>query len=124
MAHKDFIVNIEKGYFISWFVTTQTSSLVRVTLADSKKTYFSAEQQSTEICPPLASNNAIVEGDELTLSIDVTNANDLLGSLHSNDILTDSGHLAGKEYTLCLEDYTDNDYNDIAISIIGWKSKG
>lgn len=124
MTNKDYTVNIEKGYFISWFVTTQTSCLVKVTLKDSAKTYFSQEKQSAEISPALASGNAFVEGDHLTLSIEVANSNVPLGSPHSNDILTDSGNLAGKEYTLCLEDYTDNDYNDIAISIIGWKSKG
>lgn len=124
MAHKDCVVNIEKGYYISWFVTTQAANLVTVTLADSAKTYFSESKQSTEIAPALASGEAIVDGDNLTLSIEVADAEALLGNPHSNDILTDSGNLAGKEYTLCLEDYTDNDYNDIAISIIGWKSKG
>ncbi len=124
MAHRDCAVNIEKGYYISWFVTTQTSSLVTVTLKDSVKTYFSENKQSTEISPALALGDAIVEGDNLTLSIEVANDSELLGNPHSNDILTDSGNLAGKEYTLCMEDYTDNDYNDIAISIIGWKSKG
>ena len=124
MAHKDCVVNIDKGYYISWFVTTQASNNVTVTLADSEKTYFSESKQTTEIAPALASGDAVVEGYELTLSIEVENAETLSGSPHSNDILTDSGNLAGKEYTLCLEDYTDNDYNDIAISIIGWKSKG
>lgn len=121
---KEFNVNIPRGYFMSWFITTQAASKVTVTLLDNGRRYVSASKQSTNIDPPLACGYATVENDGLKVVVEVNNNYNLLGDPHSNDITTDNGSVVGKEFTLCLEDYIDEDYNDVAISIIGWKSKG
>ena len=121
---KEFNVNIPKGYFMSWFITTQAANRVTVTIRDREKQYMSASKQSTHISPPLGSGYAMVENDGLKVVVEVNNARNLLGSPHSNDITTDDGSVVGKEFTLCIEDYIDEDYNDVAISIIAWKSKG
>ena len=117
-------VQFPKNYYMSWFVTTQTAAHVRVKLADSKKTYFSKSRQSTKIDPPLAIGADFVSGDNLTVTITIDNAQHILGTPHLNDILTDEGISVGKEFTMCIEDWTDKDYNDVAISIIGWKGVG
>lgn len=117
-------VQIPKGYYMSWFVTTQTSNCVTVKLADSKKTYFNESRQNTKISPPLAMNADFVSGDDLTITITINNAEHILGTPHLNDILTDEGIIVGKEFTMCVEDWKDKDYNDVAISIIGWKGVG
>lgn len=121
---KEFNVNIPKGYFISWFVTTQAANNVTVTIKDNKHEYLLNSKQSTDIRPELGVGADIVKGDGLKVIVRVDNAKHLIGSPHSNDITTDNGTVVGKEFTLCLEDYIDEDYNDVAISIIGWKSKG
>lgn len=124
MAKKSWKVNIEQGYFISWFVTTQAANRVTVTLSDEDKIYFSESKQSTSIDPPLALGSAFVGGSELLIIVDVPNSSQLIGTPHSNDILTDEGVVVGKEFNLSLEDQRDKDYNDVAVSIIGWKHKG
>lgn len=122
--NKTFHTTIPQNYFMSWFITTQAANKISVKLWDNTKTYVNACKQSTNIDPPLACGYAKVGGNNLSLTVDVPNACNLLGTPHSNDIITDDGKVVGKEYTLCLEDSTDNDYNDIAISIVAWKNKG
>jgi hypothetical protein len=124
MAIKSWKVNINQGYFISWFVTTQAANLVTVTLKDEYTAYFSESKQSTAIAPPLATGCAFVDGRELIVTVDVPESLRLLGDPHSNDILTDKGIIVGKEFTLFLEDQQDMDCNDVSINIIGWASKG
>ncbi len=121
---KEFNVPIPKGYFMSWFVTTQAAFKITVTLSDKSKTYFSASKQNTNIDPPLACNYSTVCGDGLKITVDIPRSSQILGGPHSNDITTDDGTVVGKEFNLCLEDSNDKDYNDVAISIIAWKTKG
>lgn len=120
---KEYKVLIPKGYFMSWFITTQAANKVTVTLSDDKKTYMSKSRQRTQIAPPLDCYYSMVEGDNLKITVDIPSAKNILGAPHSNDITTDDGTVVGKEFTLCLEDDVDKDYNDVAISIIGWKNK-
>lgn len=121
---KEFKVTIPQGYFMSWFITTQAANKITVTLSDDKQTYMSKSKQSTNINPPLDCSYSMVSGNNLKISVDIPAASNILGAPHSNDITTDDGTVVGKEFTLCLEDSQDKDYNDVAISIIGWKSKG
>jgi hypothetical protein len=121
---REFNVAIPKGYFMSWFVTTQAAFRITVTLKDDKKTYFSNTKQSTDIDPPLAYGYDYISGENLKIIVDIPQSKQILGSPHSNDITTDNGIVVGKEFNLCLEDSTDNDYNDVAISIVAWKNKG
>lgn len=121
---REFNVPISKGYFMSWFVTTQAAFKITVTLKDDSKTYFSQSKQSINIDPPLAFSYSTVYGNNLKIKVDIPNSNQILGSPHSNDITTDDGIVVGKEFNLCLEDSKDMDYNDVAISIIAWKSRG
>lgn len=117
-------IPIPKGYFMSWFVTTQAAFKVTVTLKDNKKTYFSASKQNTHIDPPLAYGYDTIHGDNLKITIDIPQSSQILGQPHSNDITTDDGTVVGKEFNLCLEDSNDKDYNDVAINVVAWKSKG
>jgi hypothetical protein len=123
MATKTCKLNIPERWFMSWFVTTQAGNKVTVKLVDSKKTYFEKSKQSTDIEPPLAVGYGFVEGTGLNITIDVPASNGLKGEPHVSDVLTTNGDLVGKEFVMCLEDWTDNDYNDIAININAWRSK-
>lgn len=117
-------VSIPTKYFMSWFVTTQTSNRVTVTLKDDKKTYFSNSRQSTNIDPPLAMGYGFVAGNNLQLVIDIPGAANIKGTPHLNDVVTDNGTPVGKEFNLCIEDYNDDDYNDVSVNIVGWKGVG
>lgn len=124
IMQREFNVPIPKGYFMSWFVTTQSSAKITVTLKDDSKTYFTESKQSADIDPPLAIGYSTICGDNLKLIVDIPQSSQIIGGPHSNDITTDNGTVVGKEFNLCLEDFIDKDYNDVAISIIAWKSKG
>ncbi|KAA6328749.1 hypothetical protein EZS27_022385 [termite gut metagenome] len=124
MATRLFSIAVDAGNYISWFVTTQASFAVTVTLKDDVKQYFTKTKQSRNIEPPLALDAAVVAGSNLQMIVDIPSSTAILGTPHSNDILTDKGDIVGKEYTICLEDEKDQDYNDVAISIIAWKKKG
>lgn len=124
MVTKTISILMPKGYFISWFVTTQAGHRVTVTLSDDKKTYFSKTKQNTNIDPPLDLGYATVEGNDLKVRIDVEHSTQLKERIYSNNINKGNGEVAGMAFTLCMEDYTDDDYNDIVINIIGWVTKG
>jgi len=124
IMQREFNVPIPKGYFMSWFVTTQAGYKITVTLKDNSTTYFTASKQGTNIDPPLACSYSTICGDNLKIMVDIPQSSQILGGPHSNDITTDDGTVVGKEFNLCLEDSHDMDYNDVAISIIAWKSKG
>lgn len=122
---KEYNVPIPKGYYMSWFITTQAAFKVTVELKDdSGKLYFSEHKECTNIDPPLAIGYGTIAGNNLKISVDIPRSKQILGTPHSNDIMTDDGNIVGKEFNLCIEDSDDKDYNDVAISITAWKSKG
>lgn len=125
MATKQWDVDIPQGWFMSWFVTTQAANRMTVKLADNKITYFEASKQSTNVEPPLDTGCYSVKGTGLTLIVTVEGSNKLDGEPQKYDIkAAKGGEVVGKEFALCLEDGTDNDYNDVAVNIIAWKPKG
>ncbi|MDR2388614.1 MAG: hypothetical protein LBD89_02365 [Tannerellaceae bacterium] len=123
MARNTWEVPIPKGYYISWFITTQAANRVSVTLKDEYATYFAKEKQSTSIDPPLAIGSGFIDGASLVLIVDIPGSTEIFGEPHSSDILTKEGIVVGKVFNLFLEDGVDKDYNDVAINITGWKSK-
>lgn len=113
----------EKGEYLSWFATTQAANEVTVTLKDSKKTYFSAKKESINIAPPLAVGNADYVGSNLVLEISIPQSDEIRPIPSMSTIISDTGKVLGHSFTCCGEDWTDNDYNDFYINIVGWKSK-
>lgn len=113
----------EKGEYLSWFVTTQASYKVTVTLKDDKKTYFSGEKESLKIEPPLAVGSSEYIGNNLVLEVSIPQSDEIkpLPSMHT--MITDTGKILGHSFTCCGEDWNDNDYNDFYINLVGWKSK-
>lgn len=113
----------EKGEHLSWFVTTQAAYEVTVTLKDNKKTYFSAKKKSMNIEPPLAMGNADYVGSNLVLEISIPQSDGIHPIPSMSSIISDTGKVLGHSFTCCGEDWTDNDYNDFYINIVGWSSK-
>ena len=124
------IINVDmpKNAYISWFVTTQNALPTKVVLKDDNgKEYFSAKKQNylnTSIDPPLALGATFFTGSKLTLTIDVDTKYELKGKPTLIDITDDNGNVVGKSFDLAVEDYTDNDYNDIYVTLVGWTHKG
>lgn len=125
MAQKTFnIDSFPQGYFMSWFVTTQAAFAITASLSDSSGTYFSGTKTSININPPLAQGAANVGGTNLALNINIPQSAEILNSINSYNITNPSGSIVGYGYNICIEDGTDNDFNDVNIALVAWKSKG
>lgn len=112
------------GYFMSWVVTTQAAFAVTVSLTDSSGTYFSASKQSTDINPPLASGSSTINGTGLTLTVSIPQSPGIQSSINAYSITRNDGAVVGYGYNISIEDGTDNDYNDVNISLVCWRSRG
>jgi hypothetical protein len=125
MASKTFnIDSFPKGYYMSWFVTTQAAFRVEAKLFDSAAVYFDKSKQSTDINPPLAQGAETLKGDNLQLTINEAASTKIDSSINTYNITTDNGSIVGYGYNICIEDENDKDYNDVSIALVAWKSKG
>jgi hypothetical protein len=125
MAQK--IYNLDsfpQGYYMSWFVTTQAAFEVTATLSDSSGVYFSQKKQGIDISPPLAQGASTVNGTNLILTIDIPQSPAILNSLNSYNITRPDGSTVGYGFNITIEDGTDNDFNDVCISLVAWFAKG
>lgn len=41
-----------------------------------------------------------------------------------NGVIDGNAHIVGRTMSVCVEDGTDNDYNDLYITLASWKKKG
>lgn len=125
MATQTFnIDSFPKGHYMSWFATTQAEFLVKAKLFDDSKVYFEKSKQSRDIDPPLAQGADTIGGDNLKLTIEEPQSKVLDSSITAYNITTNDGSVVGYGYSICIEDQTDKDYNDVGISLVAWKSKG
>ena len=125
MAQKVFnIDSFPTGYYMSWFVTSQAEFLVTVTLSDSNGTYFSQSKQSTDINPPLAQGASSINGNNLQLTVSIPQSTAMSNSVNSYNITRQDGTAVGYGFNISIEDGTDNDFNDVFISLVAWATKG
>lgn len=128
MAKKEFkLTEFKKGYNIAWYVCTQTAAYpVTVKLFDdSGKTYFSCSKlnASTNL-QVLSQDHDDIVGCNLTLSIDIPSSKEIKQSITSSNVTDCVANKVGQVYTFCIEDWTDEDYNDVYVNVIGWLKKG
>lgn len=58
------------------------------------------------------------------LTITVNEAKSLQQSITSGAVNDQRARKVGYVYNFCIEDSTDDDYNDVYVNIIGWAMKG
>jgi hypothetical protein len=124
MQEKEIKIDFPQGYFMFWFVTTQTPNKVTVKLYDSSKKYFEDSKQSENINPPLAIGSDVLANNDLKINIKVDVNTNVVFTQNSYDIKTDTGTVVGKGWDMCADDGTDDDYNDVSVSLVAWRSKG
>jgi hypothetical protein len=78
-----------------------------------------AKAQFKLVCLP---NSILVEA--MVNDIESSGSFPLKSSIVSYNISTKTGASVGKIYDICIEDYIDNDYNDVCISLVAWMEKG
>lgn len=128
MAKKEFnLTEIKKGYNIAWYVCTQTASTpLTVKLSDENgKQYFSCSKNngSTNL-QILNQGHADVMGESLKLEIDIPASKEIKQSITANNVTDSVANKVGQVYAFCIEDWIDEDYNDIYVNIVGWSKKG
>jgi hypothetical protein len=124
MQSEEFIIEFPKDYYMSWCVTTQADNTIKAKLYDDTTTYFNESRRSLDILPPMAINASNVNGNNLRLYIESSGSFPLKSSIVSYNISTKTGASVGKIYDICIEDYIENDYNDVCISLVAWMEKG
>jgi hypothetical protein len=63
-----------------------------------------------------------VTGLQLVVTVNTSDTLQFVISPYS--VATPSGQTVGQGYNILLEDATDNDFNDLFVSIIAWQSSG
>lgn len=61
---------------------------------------------------------------KLFLDIDIPQSSEIRQSISANSITDSLARKVGQIYTFCIEDSTDEDYNDFYINIAAWDKKG
>lgn len=121
-----FVENFKKGDYMCWHVCSQCYNTGTIVFRDDSKVYFTAEKKSTSTSvQPLAQGSAHYNGgSNLRFDISVDTGTNLQVSPSSDGILDSSGRNVGCIYDFCVEDSTDNDFNDFYINVVAWKTKG
>lgn len=123
-ATKSIPLNIPKGFYSFWTITTQAAFKIGFELRDTKQTYVSQSRQSQNILPPLSQTYARLEGDNLSLLISIAESKQIDARMKTMDITDSNNNLLARSVTIVGEDSTDMDYNDIFFTITAWRNQG
>lgn len=118
----DIELEVPKGYFMCWNFTTQAANSVSIKLYDENKTYLEETRQSTNP-EPMVNGSSYMQGDKLYLNIEVPASRHVEIRKNTWDI-TQGKDLLARSIVILAEDYNDNDFNDIQLSITAFKHKG
>jgi hypothetical protein len=115
-----------QGYFLAWEVTTQCYNTASVTLQAGSTTYFKADKTNRNCPMQLIAQSSCDHTVSATpvLTVTVDESSQLKQSFTSGAITDQKARKVGYIYSFCIEDSTDDDYNDIYINIVGWARKG
>ncbi len=78
----------------------------------------------TFINPPLAIDNSVIAGNNLMLTVETNLSNEIKASIRSYNVTDEVGRIRGYGFDICVEDWTDSDYNDLYIAMVAWKTIG
>lgn len=114
------------GYFIAWNITSQCMNTgnVKITCGGSTLVSVDKSSKSTNLTM-LAQGSATISAATVTVTVTINEAKiELKNSKTGGAILDNAGRKVGYVYDVCIEDSTDDDYNDIYINLVGWERKG
>lgn len=120
------ITNFQKGDFMAWTVCSQCLSCGTITLKDDNTTYFTAVKQSPSTDLQLISqgSNTYNGGPHLRIEVSLPSGYNVKQCILSSNIVDDVSNIVGYLYNYCIEDSTDNDYNDYYVNLAAWHHKG
>lgn len=126
-SKKYFLREFQNGDFMLWSVCSQAYNKFTVVIKDDKKTYANIKKTDTSTSLKKLSQDSSEYKGGSNLRVEVTFDNkkvEVKESILSGGITDSVSNTVGYVYTYCIEDGTDDDYNDVYINIVAWRKKG
>ena len=125
-SQKYILTEIKKGYNLSWYVCSQCYYAGTIKLYDDTgKVYFTCSKTSGSTSyQSLAQGHDDFTGNELYLSVEIPQSTKIQQSITANSVTDAHAVKVGQVYGFCIEDSTDEGYNDFYIDVVGWAKKG
>ena len=115
---------IDQTWYMSWYMATQAANNICVTLNDSAKTYVNNACRQSTTFGVLSSGFDLVAGTGMKIVVDIAASSNIQVKNQPVVVPNASGTTIAQGYVLCYEDAGDQDFNDLYISIMAWRSKG
>lgn len=115
---------VPQGWYMSWFMGTQAAFNICVTLSDSAQTYVNNQCRQSTSFGILAQGFSRVGGTNMQLQVNIASSDNILVVNQPIVVPNVQGIAIAQGYTLAFEDASDQDFNDLYISILAWKSVG
>jgi hypothetical protein len=116
---------IQKGERITISAIAACSSTGSIVLRDDINTYATLQKPNpSDRAQLLGPVTGVYSGANLRLELNISHPNYAIKLKSLVDHLTISdgaGDIKGGSYTVAVEDYTDNDYNDYVVSVVSTK---
>lgn len=129
MASKEcyYLREFKNGDYMLWSVCSQSYNNFKVQIKDDRKVYMEVKKTSHSMnLQKLTQDACFYEGgNNLRIEIEFDDPNtDIKESIVTGGVTDRRSNTVGYTYTYCIEDSTDDDYNDAYISVIAWRKKG
>lgn len=125
MATKTIPLNLlTKGYYMSWFMGTQAAFNICVTLKDDTRTYVSNQCRKSTTFGVMDEGFEEIVGSNMEIIVDIDSSHNILVVNHPVVVPNVQGLTVAQGYVLCFEDASDQDFNDLYVSLMAWKGKG
>ncbi len=116
---------IPQNWYMTWHMSTQAADEITVTLKDSAATYVDGESRQSTTFGVLSHGFSQVRGTDMQLIVDIQGSTRIQAQSNENVVThPTTGDLIAQGYTISYEDGTDNDFNDLCVSIMSWKTAG
>lgn len=121
------VSEIKKDYYVFWSLCTACRFECEISLVDETGTvyfkYYKDKTSGNVEMTPLGQGNAQIKGNKLELIVmSNTSIDEIKQSINSFNVTDAKASTVGHGYNFCIEDWTDEDYNDIFIDLTGWVS--
>ena len=127
MATQSFQLDeFKKGDFLIWSVCTQAQLSSKVSMKAGDHQVFSVSKDNPSTNLQFLGQNSydLTTDDYPILTVEVYGSSKILQSKVTDIISDNKARSVGYSYSICIEDSTDSDYNDIYINVTGWRTKG
>lgn len=121
-----YLPNIDEGNIMFWSLCSQTGSTGSIVLKDDNQIYFNkTKDDSSNNLQVITTDSAIYRGGaNLRLEVVLNEGCNINQIINAYNIADSSSRTLGCSYNYCLEDSTDNDFNDYYINVVAWKNIG